>query len=169
MFEWTGTFLSGSRLHRSFCNTRSETVAICHLRAAVHSKNQNSDIWTEVIQGLWSNNSGMNFPLGWKIHLWVLTHFENCLRHSCLINDCYICGSCINLRGEMFIIIIIIIVEYTDVRSTVLRNDPLNHYLGKPSTVELLEQVCDTNNKITIVAKVPTYVYICFHRKLFLE
>ena len=31
----------------------------------------------------------MNFPLGWKIHLWVLTHFENCLRHSCLINDCY--------------------------------------------------------------------------------
>ena len=56
MFEWTGTFLSGSRLHRSFCDTRSETVAICHLRAAVHSKNQNSDIWTEVIQGLWSNN-----------------------------------------------------------------------------------------------------------------
>ena len=32
MFEWTGTFLSGSRLHRSFCNTRTETVAICHLR-----------------------------------------------------------------------------------------------------------------------------------------
>ena len=56
MFEWTGTFLSGSRLHRSFCDTRSETVAICHLRAAVHSKNQNSDTWTEVIQGLWSNN-----------------------------------------------------------------------------------------------------------------
>ena len=50
------TFLSGSRLHRSFCDTRSETGAICHLRAAVHSKNQNSDIWTEVIQGLWSNN-----------------------------------------------------------------------------------------------------------------
>ena len=56
MFEWTGTFLSGSRLHCSFCDTRSETVAICHLRAAVHSKNQNSDIWTEVIQGLWANN-----------------------------------------------------------------------------------------------------------------
>ena len=56
MFEWTGTFLSGSRLHRSFCDTRSETAAICHLRAAVHSKNKNSDIWTEVIQGLRSNN-----------------------------------------------------------------------------------------------------------------
>ena len=56
MFEWTGTFLSGSRLHRNFCDTRSETAAICHLRAAVHSKNKNSDIWTEVIQGLRSNN-----------------------------------------------------------------------------------------------------------------
>ena len=56
MFEWIGTFLSGSRLHRSFCDTWSETVVICHLRAAVHPKNQNSDIWTEVIQGLWSNN-----------------------------------------------------------------------------------------------------------------
>ena len=56
MFEWNGIFLSGSRLHRSFCDTQSETVAICHLRAAVHPKNQNSDIWTEVIQGLWSNN-----------------------------------------------------------------------------------------------------------------
>ena len=56
MFEWTGTFLSGSRLHRSFCDTRSETAAICRLRAAVHSKNKNSDIWTEVIQGLRSNN-----------------------------------------------------------------------------------------------------------------
>ena len=56
MFEWTGAFLSGSRLHRSFCDTRSETAAICHLRAAVHSKNKNSDIWTEVIQGLRSNN-----------------------------------------------------------------------------------------------------------------
>ena len=39
MFEWTGTFLSGSRLHRCFCDTWSETVAICHLRAAVHPKN----------------------------------------------------------------------------------------------------------------------------------
>ena len=56
MFERTGAFLSGSRLHRSFCDTWSETVAICHLRAAVHFKNQNSDIWTEVIQGLWANN-----------------------------------------------------------------------------------------------------------------
>ena len=56
MFEWTGTFLSGSRLHRSFCDTWSETVAIGHLRAAVHSTNQDSDIWTEVIQGLWFNN-----------------------------------------------------------------------------------------------------------------
>ena len=56
MFEWTGTFLSGSRLCRNFCDTRPETVAICHLRAAVHSKNQDSDIWTKVIQGLWSNN-----------------------------------------------------------------------------------------------------------------
>ena len=89
MFEWTGAFLSGSRLHRSFCDTRSETAAICHLRAAVHSKNKNSDIWTEVIQGLRSNNLETIFPLGWKIHHWVLTHFENCLRHSCLINDCY--------------------------------------------------------------------------------
>ena len=56
MFERTGAFLSGSWLHRSFCDTRSETVAICHLGAAVHFKNQNSDIWTEVIQGLWANN-----------------------------------------------------------------------------------------------------------------
>ena len=56
VFEWTGTFLSGSRLHRNFCDTRPETVAICHLRAAVHSKNQDNDIWTKVIQGLWSNN-----------------------------------------------------------------------------------------------------------------
>ena len=56
MFEWTGAFLSGGRLHRNFCITRPKTVAICHLRAAVHSKNQNSDIWTKVIQGLWSNN-----------------------------------------------------------------------------------------------------------------
>ena len=56
MFEWTDTFLSGSRLHRCFCDTWSETVAICHLRAAVHPKNQNSDIWTEVIQDLWSDN-----------------------------------------------------------------------------------------------------------------
>ena len=42
--------------HRGFCDTRSETAAICHLRAAVHSKNKNSDIWTEVIQGLRSDN-----------------------------------------------------------------------------------------------------------------
>ena len=67
MFEWTGAFLSGSRLHRSFCDTRSETAAICHLRAAVHSKNKNSDFWTEVIQGLWSGNLERSFPLGWKI------------------------------------------------------------------------------------------------------
>ena len=56
------------------------------------------------------------FPLGWKIHLWVLTHFENCLRHSILFDKWLlherICGSCINLRGEMFIIIIIIIINY---------------------------------------------------------
>ena len=71
VFEWTGTFLSGSRLHRNFCDTRSKTIAICDLRAAVHSKNQKSDIWTKVIQGLWVHQSGMIFPLGWKIHLWA--------------------------------------------------------------------------------------------------
>ena len=43
-------------MHRDFWDTRMETVAICHIRAAVNSKNQDSDIWTEVIQGLWSNN-----------------------------------------------------------------------------------------------------------------
>ena len=32
------------------------TQFLTHLRAAVHSKNKNSDIWTEVIQGLRSNN-----------------------------------------------------------------------------------------------------------------
>ena len=46
VFEWTGTFLSGSRLHRNFCHTRLETVAICRLRAAVHSKNQDNAPYT---------------------------------------------------------------------------------------------------------------------------
>ena len=56
VFEWTGTFLSGSRLHRNIFEAWPETVTICHLRAAVHSKNQDSDIRTEVIQDLWSHN-----------------------------------------------------------------------------------------------------------------
>ena len=44
---------------------RRQLRSACHLRAAVHSKNQNSDIWTEVIQDLYVvRQSGMNFPLG---------------------------------------------------------------------------------------------------------
>ena len=115
MFEWTGTFLSGSRLHRSFfCDTRSETIEICHLRAAVHSRNQNSDIWTEVIQGLWSNN------LEWSsrqdersiFEFWLISRMlETFLFDKWLLQE-RICGSCINLRGEMFITIIIISACY---------------------------------------------------------
>ena len=67
MFEWTGTFLSGSC---TFQEPEQWHLDRGHSRSAVQK-------------------SGTIFPLGWKIHLWVLTHFENCLRHSCLINDCY--------------------------------------------------------------------------------
>ena len=55
-FERFGTPLPGNWLCRNLVNGRPETVTICSTRPAIHSKNQDNDIRTKVVQGLWSHN-----------------------------------------------------------------------------------------------------------------
>ena len=54
VLERFGTSLPGDRLYLNLVDARPKTVAICNIRTAIHSKNQDNDIWTKVVQGLWS-------------------------------------------------------------------------------------------------------------------
>ena len=58
VLERFGTLLPGDRLYRNLVDARPETVTICSIRTAIHSKNQDYDIWTKVVQVLWSHNLG---------------------------------------------------------------------------------------------------------------
>ena len=56
VLERFGTSLPGDRLYRNLVDARPETVTICSIRTAIHSKNQDYVIRTKVVQGLWSHN-----------------------------------------------------------------------------------------------------------------
>ena len=48
--------LPGNWLYHNLVYAWPKTVAICNIRTAIHTKNQDNDIWTKVVQGLWSHN-----------------------------------------------------------------------------------------------------------------
>ena len=48
VFERIGTSLPGERLYHNLVNAQPETVAICHIRTAIHSKNQDNDIFAPI-------------------------------------------------------------------------------------------------------------------------
>ena len=56
VLERFGTSLPGDRLYLNLVDARPKTVAICNIRTAIHSKNQDNDVWTKVVQGLWSHS-----------------------------------------------------------------------------------------------------------------
>ena len=51
-----GTPLPGDWLYCNLVDARPKTVTICGIRTAIHSKNQDNDIRTKVLQDLWSHN-----------------------------------------------------------------------------------------------------------------
>ena len=85
-----------------------KNIIIIIIIIIIHPKNQISDIWTEVIQGLWNElparmkNPSLSFDSFRKLLKTFL--FDKWLLHE------RICGSCIYLRVEMFIILIMIII-----------------------------------------------------------
>ena len=56
VLERFGTSLPGDRLYLNLVDARPKTVAICNIRTAIHSKNQDNDVWTKVVQGIWSHS-----------------------------------------------------------------------------------------------------------------
>ena len=51
------SYTPGDWLYRNLVDARPKTVKICSIRTAIlHSKNQDNDIRTKVVQGLWSHN-----------------------------------------------------------------------------------------------------------------
>ena len=77
VLEW----LAPPYLYRNLVDAWPKTVTISSIRTAVHSKNQDNDIRTKVVQGLWSHNLEWTACRIWRILLWAEILLENCLKH----------------------------------------------------------------------------------------